>query len=136
VDKVRVFIDGVMDLYKRPNWDETLEHCLELVGFDWMREKAFENDILEVHSEEFEMRSALEFLRPELNVLQLGILEKWDALYRKWRDEGVLYTRYEAAEIGSRGMWQEERAYAEKRLGRKIPPSHWWYWPPDEEKQD
>ena len=134
VDKIHAFIDDIMNLYNCKSWDETFKSCLELVGFDWMREKAFDWDIVDVHSEELEMRSALEFLRPQLNPFQLGILEEWDRRYCLWRDEGFFFKRYQAAQ-GGRFTWQSQRDYAEKELGRKIPTSHWWYWPPDEEKK-
>ena len=135
MDSVRAFVDGVMDLYQCKDWNSTLTQCLNLAGFDWMREKANDWDIVDVHSEELEMRSALEFLRPQLNPFQIGILEEWDRRYCLWRDEGFFFKRYEAAEFGYKSTWQDERNYAEKRLGRKIPTSHWWYWPSDEKKE-
>lgn len=131
MDKVRAFIDETADFYHCKSWDDAILESYKMTGFDWMREKEFDWDIVDVHSQELEMRSALEFLRPELNARQLEILGHWDASYREWRDQDVFFERYEAAH-GARFTWERARESAEKTLGRKIPPSHWWFWPPHE----
>lgn len=135
MDTVRAFIDEVMELYGFNNWDDTFQSAYELSGFDWIDARENDWDWRDVESEELEMRSALEFLRPELSPPQLEILEKWDAKYRDWRDEGIFFERYAEAHRSSKWSWQRQREYAEKTLGRIIPRSHWWYWPSDEDKK-
>lgn len=136
MDTVRAFIDEVMELYSCKNWDETIATCFDLTGFDWIDPRENDWDWRDVESDEFTMRSALEFLRPELNPYQLEILGKWDDLYKEWLDEGIIYERYEAANRGPKWSWQSEREYAAKTLGRTIPKSHWWYWPPGEDEKE
>ena len=135
MDTVRAFIDEVMELYNCKNWDETIASSFGLTGFDWIDPRENDWDWRDVESDEFVMRSALEFLRPELNPYQLEILGKWDDLYKEWRNEGIIYERYEAANRSPKWSWQYEQEYAEETLGRKIPKEHWWYWPPDDKKK-
>lgn len=80
---------------------------------------------------ESELRSALEFIRPELTDKQLAILSKIDELYLDWISQGKFYKRYLDAQ-GRRFTWQSELEYVSELLGRSIPKSHWWLWPPKE----
>lgn len=139
MDKVHAFIEEVRDLYACSSLDDVIARSHELVGFDWLEPHTGTGvgdggsaDYYDVESSEFEMRSALEFIRPELTAAQLAILEEWDAYYREKIAEGVFYKRYEAAQ-GGRFTWESERDFAAKALGRTIPKSHWWYWPPEGE---
>jgi hypothetical protein len=128
-------VNKIQALYNCANWDETFAVCRNLAGFDWINKRENPWDWCDVESSELEMRSAMEFLRPELSPQQLAILEEWDARYRGWRDEGIFFKRYRDAQ-GARFTWCDERGYAEALFGLTIPPSHWWYWPPGEgEKQ-
>ena len=132
MDTVRAFVNEVMELYNCKDWDEVFTACWNKVGFDWIDARENDWDWRAVESDEFEMRSALEFLRPELSPTQLAILEKWDNQYKDWRDEGILYERYQAANRSAKWSWAHQREYAGETLGLTIPKSHWWYWPPSE----
>lgn len=142
MDKVHAFIEEIKELYRCKTLDEVIATSHKLVGFDWLEPhlgdsvgKGGSADYYDVESSEFEMRSALEFIRPELTPSQLAVLEKWDTYYKEKIAEGVFYSRYERAAIPSHWSWQKERESTEEDLGRKIPESHWWYWPPDEKKE-
>ena len=139
MDKVRAFIEEIRDLYKCETFDDVIECSHNLVGFDWLELHTGDGvgeggsaDYYDVESSEFEMRSALEFIRLELTSSQLDILGKWDAYYKEKIAEGVFYDRYKAAH-GGRFTWKRARESAEKTLGKPIPKSHWWYWPPEED---
>lgn len=131
MDKLREFIRKEMDMMKATTLDELLTFYADISGFDWMTPREAPEDYRDAYYSELEMRSTFEFLRPELSEEQLSTLYRWDEKYRQWRDEGVFFHRYRDAQ-GGRFTWQNERAYAEDLLGRTIPKSHWWYWPPDE----
>lgn len=128
---LREFIRKEMDMMKATTLDELLAFYADVSGFDWMTPRESPDDYRDAYYSELEMRSAFEFLRPELSGPQRSDLDRWDAKYRQWRDEGVFFHRYRDAQ-GGRFTWKEERADAEKVLGRIIPKNHWWYWPPEE----
>lgn len=109
--------------------DMLLEHSYDIAGFDWISSK--ESWAVDVHFPELEVRSALEFIRAELTEYQLSILDKIDAQYKKWINERIFYDRYSGASGGS-FTWQGERDEIAETLGRSIPKSHWWLWPPEE----
>lgn len=98
------------------------------VGFDWIREQETPWDYVDVEYPEFAVRSALEFIRPELAKPELDTLDKWDALYKQWISDGIFYERYALAR-GGRFTWEDERATIAEWLGRTIPFSHFWLWP-------
>lgn len=81
--------------------------------------------------DDFPTRSALEFLRPQLSAPQTVLLNGWTAFWQEYRDKGLFYKRVRGA-FGRRFTWPSFRAEGEEELGRKIPRSHWWYWPPGE----
>ncbi len=141
MDGVRAFIEEIRELYQCKTLDDVIECSYGLVGFDWLEPHTGDGvgeggsaDYYDVESSEFEMRSALEFIRPELTHSQLVTLDEWDGYYKEKIAEGVFYERYAAASFGWNGTWESEREFAAKTLGRPIPTSHWWYWPPDENK--
>jgi hypothetical protein len=70
-------------------------------------------------------------LWPELSDDERAHLDGWIAKYSGWRDRGIFFSRYRDT-FGARFTWKEERAAAEELLGRIIPKSHWWFWPPEE----
>ncbi len=88
----------------------------------WMREMDFD---------ELEIRSALEFLRPELTARQIGYLEAWTAVWQTLREDGTFHRRVKEV-LGGRLSWPAYRKEVEEALGRPIPRSHWWFWPPED----
>jgi hypothetical protein len=84
------------------------------------------------HYPELELLSAFEFLRPELSEEELQIVEDWRNLYARWRDEGIFFERYGQTASRAKYSWEAERKDAETELGRSIPRTHWWFWPPSE----
>ena len=128
MDSVHKYLSEEMDSYGLKTIDELTTLIYEGAGFDWIRDKNNDWDYLDNHYMELEVRSALEFIRPELPLMALATLDKWDALYREWITKGIFYERY-AAIGGWRFTWEREREYTAELLGRPIPKSHWWYWP-------
>ena len=76
------------------------------------------------------MRSALEFIRPELSPSQIKFLVLWDKRFNEAVKKGIFYSLYAAAS-GYRFTWEDARKEASEMLGRTIPRSHWWFWPPE-----
>ena len=71
------------DSKKCETLDDVIECSYGLIGFDWLEPHSGDGvgeggsaDYYDVESSEFEMRSALEFIRPELTLSQLDVLEK------------------------------------------------------------
>ncbi len=133
MDSIWSFIDAELDRAGVVNLDELIDHYAIFSGIDWILGKENPWDYVDVSEPEFEMRSALEFVRSDLTPHQLERLAFWDGKYRMWRDDGILYSRYKDAVAagGNRHFWRDERAWASEWLGRSIPRDHWWFWPPD-----
>jgi hypothetical protein len=132
MDKVHAYIKEYIDLYREESRDTLLKYMATSAGMFWIEDELepWERD---VHWPEFELLSAFDFLRPELPPEQVKILDKWIAKYAKWRDQGIFFERYRES-WGSKFTWEQERRDAEEELGRLIPRSHWWFWPPDMRK--
>ncbi|MDO5562796.1 MAG: hypothetical protein Q4F74_04205 [Synergistaceae bacterium] len=134
MDRVHEFLKGEIEFHNHGTLDKMLAWYAAWAGSSWIPPLNPPYDTYrDVDSSELEVRSALEFIRSELTPPQLKSLAEWDGLYCKWRDEGIFFKRYRDAQ-GGRFTWEDERAFGEEELGRKIPKSHWWYWPPDENK--
>ena len=133
MDKVHSYIREHTELYRRKEQYALLEHIATSAGIFWI-EDDLESWEREVHYPEFELLSAFEFLRPELPPEQTVILDGWIAKYAKWRDDGILYPRYQES-WGSRFPWEDARKDAEETLGRLIPHAHWWVWPPEKDRK-
>ncbi len=130
MDPAHKYLNEEMDSYGLKTVDELATLIYEGAGFDWIRDKVNDWDYLDNHYSELEVRSALEFIRPELPPSTLATLDKWDTLYKEWVAKGIFYERY--AKIGGwRFSWEREREHAKEWLGRSIPKSHWWFWPPE-----
>lgn len=129
-DKAHLYLKEIMASYRScATMDMLLEHTYDMAGFNWIcHENPWE---AEIEFPELDIRSALEFIRPELTEYQLSILDKIDAQYKEWIAEGIFYDRYKGAS-GGRFTWQGEREDLAEELGRSIPKSHWWFWPPEE----
>ena len=129
MDRVFAEIKEDMELRNMQSFTEWLAWYSEWAGLSWCSE-GLPDDQRFVEEPELEMRSAVEFMRPELTIGQLKLLKVWDDRYAAWRAAGVFYRNYA---IGSpcRCDWQREREDAAENLGRVIPFSHWWLWPPE-----
>jgi hypothetical protein len=132
MDKVHAYIKENIALYNQEDQYAILEHIGTSAGLFWIDDELepWERD---VHWPEFELLSAFEFLRPELPPEQVKILDLWLAKYAEWRGEGIFFKQYRESWGGS-FTWEQERRDAEEELGRLIPRSHWWFWPPDMQK--
>ena len=130
MDKIHSYIEEHVRLYNLGDGHALLEHIALHAGLFWAEEELEPWERM-VHWPELELLSAFEFLRPELPPEQAKILDRWIAKYAEWRDRGVFFRWYEAA-WGDRFTWEQEREDAEEELGRLIPRSHWWFWPPKE----
>lgn len=128
MDKAHAYIKEMIDFEGYEDLDGLIQRYYEMAGFTWMVEA--EEEFKDVQFPEFELRSALEFVRPELTDKQLVILSKIDELYQEWISQDKFYKRYLDAH-GDRFTWQSERDYVSEQLGRSIPKSHWWLWPPE-----
>lgn len=130
MDKVHAYIKEEIEFHStgQASLDELIERYYEMAGFTWMEEA--EEEFKDVQFPELELRSALEFICPELTDKQLAVLSKIDELYREWISQDKFYKRYRDAQ-GGRFTWQSEREYVSEQLGRTIPRSHWWLWPPE-----
>lgn len=134
MDSVHKYLSRKMNSY---NGLDTIEDLAKFMygsaGFDWINDKINDWDYFNNYYPEFEVRSALEFIRPELPSSVLAILDEWDTLYKEWIAKGIFYQRY--AEVGGwRFTWENARSDATEMLGRAIPRSHFWYWPPEEKE--
>lgn len=130
MDKVRSYIKEYVRLYNQEDWYALLEHIATCAGLFWTEEDLQPWERM-VEWPELELLSAFEFLRPELPPEQVKILDWWISKYAEWREQGVFYQWYKEA-WGDRFSWEQERKDAEEELGRLIPKSHWWFWPPRE----
>ncbi|WP_352426333.1 hypothetical protein, partial [Aminomonas paucivorans] len=103
-----------------------VRHCSQS-GMFWLEDEinSWERDM---DFDELEIRSALEFLRPELTARQISYLEAWDAMWQEFRTRGVFHQRVQES-YGGRFTWEAYRRETEEELGRPIPKSHWWFWP-------
>lgn len=133
MDKVHAYIKDEIEFHStgEASLDKLIERYREMIGFDWIYEKENPWDYRDVEFPELELRSALEFVRPELTEKQLAVLAEIDGFYQDWIRMDIFYTRYREAQ-GGRFTWQSERDYVSEQLGRSIPKSHWWLWPPEE----
>lgn len=133
MDRAHLYIKETIDFYPSAegSLDGLIRRYREMVGFDWIGAKENPWDYSGVEFPEFETRSALEFIRPELTEYQLLVLNEIDSIYKEWITEGIFYERYREA-WGDRFTWQGERNDIAEELGRSIPKSHWWLWPPEE----
>ena len=130
MDSVREYLQEITDTYNNKTFSEMVSNMYGSAGFDGVREQETPWDYVDVEYPELAVRSALEFIRPELAEPELEILEKWDSLYKQWISEGIFYKRYALA-MGGRFTWEDERATIAEWLGRNIPHSHFWLWPPE-----
>lgn len=126
---VRLYIKDMMALYNCASVTDLTDAIFIGTGFDWIDGQSEPGDYIEVEFPELQIRSALEFLRPELPLTTLQILDKWDVAYKQWISEGIFFERYAKAN-GPYFTWEDARKDAARDLGRSIPTSHWWYWPP------
>ena len=78
-----------------------------------------------------DVRSAIEFIKDELNSANLERLETWNKEARKLIAEGVFFAAYKGLN-GYYFNWRGEREEAAEILGAEIPKSHLWFWPPNE----
>ena len=78
-----------------------------------------------------DVRSAIEFIKDELNSANLERLETWNKEARKLIAEGVFFAAYKGLN-GYYFNWRGEREEAAESLGAEIPKSHLWFWPPNE----
>ena len=132
MDKVHAYVDKYCKYYKMSR-KELLEHTAQWAGAWWI------DDDLEPwermsEAPELELLSAFEFLRPELTEEERGILDGWIAEYAGWREQGIFFQRY----MDTRGgyfTWKWCRERNEERFGRRIPHSHWWFWPDENEEK-
>jgi len=128
--KVHSYIKEQIELHRRNGQHDLLEYIATSAGMFWV-EDGLEPWEREVHWPELELLSAFQFLRPALPPEQTAILDRWIAKYAGWRDQGIFFERYREAK-GGKFSWEQERLFAEEELGRLIPRSHWWFWPPQE----
>ena len=132
MDKLHSYIKETLEIHRQPDQSVFLEHVANWAGSFWI------GDGLEpwermVEWPELEWLSAFEFLRPELPPKQAANLDRWIAKYTAWRERGIFFERYREAQ-GRKFTWRQERLDAEEELGRLIPRSHWWFWPPETER--
>ena len=132
MDKLHAYIKENLAFYWQPDQCSLLDRMSKHGGLFWAEEDLQPWERM-VEWPELEMLSAFEFLRPELPPEQVKILNWWLKKYAKWRDQGVFYRWYKEAQ-GGNFTWEQERRDAEEELGRLIPRSHWWFWPPDMQK--
>jgi hypothetical protein len=133
MDKVRSYIRENIEFYRQPDQYSLLDRMSKHGGLFWA-EDGLEPWERMVEWPELELLSAFEFLRPELPPEQVEILDWWIAKYAEWREQGVFYKWYQES-WGDRFTWEQERLDAEEELGRLIPHSHWWFWPPEKDRK-
>lgn len=131
MDRVHEYLQSEMNLHNFRTLDNMIAWYATWAGTSWIHKYDDPAVFQDVEDPELEVRSALEFIRPELTPAQLESLNVWDQKYLKWREEGVFYRRYREVS-GPKFSWQDERNSGETELGRSIPKSHWWYWPKNE----
>ncbi len=127
MDRVHAEIKDDMEMRHKKDFSEWLAWYADGAGVSWCSE-GIPDKLRIVDAPDLVMRSAVEFIRPELTEEQLNLLKVWDGRYSEWRKSGVFYTNYEKGCLYSCD-WEDERETASKHLGRSIPKSHWWYWP-------
>jgi SPP1 gp7 family putative phage head morphogenesis protein len=129
MDKLHIYIMEHIELYNQLDQCAFLQHIAGWAGTFWI-----ENDLEPwermVEDDELTLLSAFEFLSPELPPEQVKLLDGWIAKYAGWRDRGIFFERYRES-WGRNFTWEQERLDAEEELGRLIPRSHWWFWPPE-----
>ena len=131
MDTVHNFLNQRKDSYIKDSLDGLISFVYGNIGWEWIQDTENPWDVVIVCYMELEIRSALEFIRQELTEEQRAILDEWDKTYREWIKQGIFYERYAEAS-GGRFRWKDTREEAKELLGRAIPPSHFWFWPPDE----
>lgn len=130
MDKIYAFIKEEKKCHKKESLDDLIQWYSEWAGFPWLTEDLPEQELRIVEAPELEMRSALEFIRPELSPSQIKFLDSWDKRFNEAVKKGIFYSLYAAAS-GYRFTWEDARKEASEMLGRTIPRSHWWFWPPE-----
>lgn len=130
MDKLHAYIKENIEFYNQPDQLAFLRRIAGWAGTFWIEDNLEPWERM-VEDAELEVLSAFEFLRPELPEDQVEILDQWIAKYAEWRDQGIFFQRYQEA-WGYNFSWAQERKDAEEELGRLIPRSHWWFWPPQE----
>jgi hypothetical protein len=130
MDKVHAYIKENVEIYRGADQKTLLEHLASWAGSFWIDDELEPWERM-AEDDELVLLSAFEFLRPELPPEQIKILDDWIAKYAVWREQGIFYERYREAG-GYKFTWEQERKDAEEELGRLIPRSHWWFWPPQE----
>lgn len=131
MDGVHLYLKEHIEEMKYVDLDGLIDRYREMIGFDWTIKKENPWDFRMVQFPELEVRSALEFIRPELTERQISLLNEIDRIYKGWIDEGIFYKSYQDSS-GGKFSWQRGRQYTEELLGRSIPKSHWWLWPSEE----
>ena len=134
MDKVNTYIKTHIDLYREKSQTTLLKYMATYSGMFWINDD-LEPWEREVHWPELELLSAFEFLRLELSLEEIKLLDYWIAKYADWRDQDIFFEGYRKS-WGSKFTWEQERLDAEEELGRLIPRSHWWFWPPDMQKRN
>lgn len=130
MDRIRIYLKSLAETEPTcVTIDGVIARYSEMVGFNWIN--ATKDDDGLVHFPELETRSALEFIRLELTAEQVAVLDDIDTIYKRWIERGVFYKQYSNA-WGGRFTWQGERDDIAEVLGRSIPKSHWWLWPPED----
>lgn len=130
MDKIYAFVNEEKKCRKRETLDDLIQWYSDWSGFPWLIEDSPE-ELKIVEALELEMRSALEFIRPELSPSQIKMLDSWDKRFSEAVKKEAFYNLYAAAS-GYRFTWEGARKDASDMLGRTIPRSHWWFWPPEE----
>jgi hypothetical protein len=133
MDKVHAYIKENIQFYRQPDQFAFLRHMASWAGSFWIDDglEAWERV---VEDDELALLSAFEFLRPELPPEQIERLDYWIGKYAEWRDRGIFFERYTES-WGGNFSWEQERRDAEDELGRLIPRSHWWFWPPEKDRK-
>ena len=129
MDMIHKEIQEDMELRNMRSFTEWLKWYADWAGSSW-GDKGIPDSARIVDAPELEMRSAVEFIRPELTPVQLDVLKEWDKKFTALRNAGIFYRNYELGCL-YHCEWKREREDAAKYLGRTIPFTHWWYWPPE-----
>ena len=129
MDKIYAFIEEEKKCRQKKTLDQLIQWYSYWSGSPWIIEDLPEQELKIVEAPELEMRSALEFIRPELSQSQVELLDSWDKRFNEAVKKGTFYDLYAAAS-GYRFTWEDARKEASAMLGRTIPRSHWWFWPP------
>ena len=78
-----------------------------------------------------DVRSAIEFIKDELNSDNLERLETWNKEVQMLIAQDIFFASYKDFS-GIYFNWRGEREEAAESLGAEIPKSHLWFWPPNE----